>query len=63
MMNWAGNWGMMGWFGGLCMLLLVAAVVGIAFLVARALWPPRTDERPPVETTMSVAEPGVPRAH
>lgn len=48
MMNWSGNWGMMMGFGGLCVLLFVATVVGIWFLVARARQSPEL--RPPADT-------------
>ena len=44
MMGWYGNWPMMGWFGGVCMVVVVVAVAGIAFLVMRAS---RTAEQRP----------------
>ncbi len=50
-MGWYGNGPMMGWFGGLGMLLLIVAVIVVVLLIARTAQPSarRASADPPGE--------------
>jgi putative membrane protein len=52
MMAWYGDNGMMGWFGGVYMVLMVAGLIALSILLVRGLW--TTERRTGPDTATEV---------